>query len=121
MVMTQVRSTTTTRAAERRRGVHGVQPLGHRFPRVETARPTLVNGKLKPRMKTPPNQVERWRLVYAGSPDELGIKLHVGKDADCNDFDKTPIETTQIARDGITLPQFYKSDTMWVRQATAST
>ncbi|MCK6589402.1 MAG: multicopper oxidase domain-containing protein, partial [Polyangiaceae bacterium] len=29
-------------------------------------------------------------------------------------FDKTPIEMTQIARDGITLPQFYTSDTVWV-------
>jgi L-ascorbate oxidase len=84
------------------------------FLAVETLRPTLINGKLKPRIVTPPNQVERWRMVYAGSPDEMGMKLHVANDALCSDFDKTPIETTQIARDGLTLPQFYKSDTVWV-------
>ncbi len=84
------------------------------FLAVETLRATLINGKLKPRIVTPPGQVERWRMVYAGSPDEMGMKLHVAKDPACADFDKTPIETTQIARDGITLPQFYKSDTVWV-------
>jgi FtsP/CotA-like multicopper oxidase with cupredoxin domain len=84
------------------------------FIAVERLRPTLVNGKLKPRIVTPPNQVERWRMVYAGSPDEVGMKLHVAKDPLCADFDKEPIETTQIARDGIALPKFYKSDTIWV-------
>lgn len=84
------------------------------FLAVERLRPTLINGKLRPRIVTPPGQVERWRMVYAGSPDEMGIKLHAGKDALCSDFDKTPIEMTQIARDGITLPQFYTSDTVWV-------
>lgn len=80
----------------------------------EEAKPTLINGKLKPHVKTSPNQVERLRFVYAGTPDEIGMKLHVGKDANCNDFDLKPIEITQIARDGVTLPQFYKSDTMWI-------
>ena len=84
------------------------------FLAVETLRPTLINGKLRPRIVTPPGQVERWRMVYGGSPDEMGMKLHVAKDPLCADFDKTPIETTQIARDGLTLPQFYKSDTIWV-------
>ena len=80
----------------------------------EEAKPTLINGKFKPHVKTSPNQVERLRLVYAGTPDEIGIKLHVGKDANCDDFDLEPIEITQFARDGLTLPQFYKSDTMWI-------
>jgi L-ascorbate oxidase len=84
------------------------------FLAVETLRPTLINGKLKPRLTTPPNQVERWRMVYAGSPDEVGMKLHAAKDPLCDDFDKTPISTTQIARDGLTLPQLYESDTVWV-------
>lgn len=84
------------------------------FIAVESLRATLINGKLKPRLVTAPDQVERWRIVYAGSPDEMGMKLHVAKDALCAEFDKTPIELTQIARDGITLPQFYKSDTVWV-------
>lgn len=84
------------------------------FLAVETLRKTLVNGKLTPRLVTPPGQVERWRMIYGGSPDEMGMKLHVGRDADCAEFDKTPIETVQIARDGLTLPQFYRSDTVWV-------
>jgi L-ascorbate oxidase len=84
------------------------------FLAVDALRATLINGKLKPHIVTAPNQVERWRIVYAGSPDEVGMKLHVAKDPLCADFDKTPIETTQIARDGLTLPQFYKSDTVWV-------
>lgn len=80
----------------------------------EEAKPTLVNGKFQPHIKTSPNQIERLRLIYAGTPDEIGMKLHVGKDADCSEFELTPIEVTQIARDGLTLPQFYKSDTMWI-------
>ncbi|EYF00468.1 Blue copper oxidase CueO precursor [Chondromyces apiculatus DSM 436] len=84
------------------------------FLAVETLRATLINGKHTPRLLTAPGQVERWRMVYAGSPDEMGIKLHVGKDERCSDFDKEPIAMTQIARDGITLPQFYESDTVWV-------
>jgi FtsP/CotA-like multicopper oxidase with cupredoxin domain len=84
------------------------------FQAVNVLRATLINGKRKPRIVTPPDQVERWRMVYAGSPDEVGMKLHVGKDELCSEFDKTPIEMTQIARDGLTLPQFYESDTVWV-------
>lgn len=84
------------------------------FLAVETLRATLINGKKMPRIVTPPGQVERWRMIYGGSPDEMGMKLHVAKDSLCEDFDKTPIEITQIARDGITLPAFYKSDTVWV-------
>ena len=30
--------------------------------------PTLVNGMLRPRIVTPLNQVERWRIIFAGSP-----------------------------------------------------
>jgi FtsP/CotA-like multicopper oxidase with cupredoxin domain len=84
------------------------------FLAVETLRPVLINGKLKPKMVTAPNQVERWRMIYAGSPDEMGITLHVAKDPLCNDWELPAIETTQIARDGITMQQFYKSDVMWV-------
>ena len=72
------------------------------FLAVETLRATLINGKLLPRIATPPGQVERWRMVYAGSPDEMGMKLHVAGDPDCKEFDKTPIATTQIAACGVT-------------------
>ena len=84
------------------------------FGTLNELRPTLINGKLKPRMKTSPNQVERWRMIYGGTPDEMGIKVHKAKDANCGAWDLEPMEITQIARDGITLPQFYKSDTVWV-------
>ena len=82
---------------------------------TDGAKSTLINGKLKPRLVAPPNQVERWRMVYASFPEEMGIKLHVGRDGSCERWDVlSPIELTQIARDGITMPQFYKSDTVWV-------
>jgi len=84
------------------------------FLAVETLRATLINGVKAPRLSTPPGQVERWRMIYAGSPDEMGMKLHAAKDSACEQFEKQPIETTQIARDGLTLPQFYRSDTVWV-------
>ncbi|MDI1482500.1 multicopper oxidase domain-containing protein [Polyangium sp. y55x31] len=81
----------------------------------DDSKPTLVNGKLLPHIKTSPNQVERLRIVHAGTPNELGMKLHPSEDPTCGSFDTLhSIEITQIARDGITLPKFYVSDTMWV-------
>ena len=85
------------------------------FLTVSQFSPTLINGKLRPRLVTPPGQVERWRMIYGGNPDEMGIKLHRSLDDKCGSWDVlNPIELTQIARDGQTLPQFYKSDTIWV-------
>lgn len=76
---------------------------------------TLINGKLKPRIVASPEQVERWRMVYAGFPEEMGIKLHAGLDGACERWDIiNPLELTQVARDGITMPEFYRSDTVWV-------
>ncbi len=81
----------------------------------EESKPNLVNGRLKPRYSTPPGQVERWRFIYGGSPAEMGIKLHPALDAKCGKWDITrTIEFVQFARDGLTLPALYKSDTMWV-------
>jgi len=77
--------------------------------------PTLLNGVRKPRLVTPPGQLERWRFVHAGNPDEIGMKLHVGLDPDCERFDPLrTVEIVQIARDGITLPHFFRTDTLWV-------
>ena len=50
---------------------------------TDGSKSTLINGKLTPRSTAPPDQVERWRLVYAGFPEEMGMKLHLGLDADC--------------------------------------
>lgn len=78
-------------------------------------KPVLINGKLRPHIKTSPNQVERLRVVFSGSPDELGMKLHVSDDASCEKYNPaSALEITQFARDGITMTQFYKSDTMWM-------
>jgi len=75
----------------------------------------LINGVLVPRLVAPPRQVERWRLVHAATPDEMGFTLRPGRDANCNDWDRTrAIPLTQIARDGMTLPRFYVSDTAWM-------
>lgn len=85
------------------------------FLTVTQDSPTLINGKLRPRIVTPPGQVERWRMIYGGTPDEMGLKLHPSLDDHCGSWDILhPIELTQIARDGLTLPQFYRSDTVWV-------
>jgi FtsP/CotA-like multicopper oxidase with cupredoxin domain len=85
------------------------------FLGVTEGNPMVVNGRLRPRMVTPAGQVERWRMVYAGTPDEMGMKLHPALDADCTRFDPTRrIELVQYARDGITLPRYYRNDTVWV-------
>lgn len=85
------------------------------FLTVTEDNPTLINGRLRPRIVTPPGQVERWRLIYGGNPDEIGLKLHPALEPDCSRWDiLSPIELTQIARDGQTLPQFYRSDTAWL-------
>mgnify|MGYP000965603631 CR=1 FL=1 len=82
---------------------------------AEEAKPNLVNGRLKPRYSTPPGQVERWRFIYGGSPAEMGMKLHPALDDKCGKWDITKTtEFVQFSRDGITLPAFYKSETMWV-------
>ncbi len=82
---------------------------------ADEGKPSLINGKLLPRLSASPGQVERWRLIYGGSPAELGIKLHPASDSACARWDSTQTtEFVQIARDGITLPAFYRSDTLWV-------
>lgn len=85
------------------------------FLSVTELSPTLINGALKPRLVTPPGQVERWRFIYAASPDEMGLTLHVAQDPTCERWDlATATDMVQIARDGITLPQLYTNDTVWI-------
>ncbi|NUP11884.1 MAG: multicopper oxidase domain-containing protein [Polyangiaceae bacterium] len=84
------------------------------FLPVTESMPALINGKLKPVMTTPPGQVERWRFVHAGNPDEVAISLHRAKDDTCDSWEEEKIELTQIARDGITMQKFFVSDEMWV-------
>jgi FtsP/CotA-like multicopper oxidase with cupredoxin domain len=77
--------------------------------------PTLINGVRVPRLVTPPGQLERWRMVHAGNPDELGLKLHEALDPDCKAWNPLArTELVQIARDGITLPHFFRTDTLWM-------
>lgn len=85
------------------------------FLAVTEGNPIQLNGKAAPRIVTAPGQVERWRMLYAGTPDEMGMKLYAGKDPDCRDWDetaRTPI--VQYARDGMTMPHYYTDDTVWV-------
>jgi len=82
---------------------------------INAGMPVLVNGLIAPRIVTAPGQVERWRFIYAGTPDEMGMTLNVGNDADCTTFQvASPLEMTQYALDGITMPQYYKNDTVYV-------
>lgn len=85
------------------------------FLSVTEGMPMLINGKVKPRLITRPGQVERWRMVYSGTPDEMGMKLHPSNDPNCGSFNVLrPLPMVQYARDGITLPRYYRNDTVWV-------
>ncbi|MCK6506521.1 multicopper oxidase domain-containing protein [Myxococcota bacterium] len=73
----------------------------------------MINGLRRPRMVTPPGQVERWRILNAGYLDEVWMGLFRGTDADCSGWSVTPgdvMPLTQIARDGLTLPRSYTDD-----------
>ena len=73
----------------------------------------MINGLRRPRMVTPPGQVERWRILNAGYLDEVWMGIFRGTDADCSGWSVTPgdvMPLTQIARDGLTLPQTYTDD-----------
>jgi FtsP/CotA-like multicopper oxidase with cupredoxin domain len=56
--------------------------------------PTLVNGRLKPRLNLRPGEVQRWRLVHTGSRAPIAISLIDGKG--------NVLSLHQIAADGIT-------------------
>ncbi len=85
------------------------------FLTVEHASPMLVNGKRKPRIVTPPNQVERWRILHAGTPDEMILTLHPGLDPDCQALNvSTRIPMTQIGADGSILSQPYTRDSTFM-------
>ncbi len=85
------------------------------FLSVTEGMPMLVNGRVKPRLITAPGQVERWRMVYAGTPDEMAMKLYVGSDANCTSYNPLRlVQMVQYARDGITMPRYYRNDAVWV-------
>ncbi len=85
------------------------------FLAVTEGMPIVINGRVKPRLVTAPGQVERWRMIYAGTPDEMGMTLHPGLDANCARYNPLErIELTQYARDGITLPHYYRNPVAWV-------
>ncbi|MCA9515835.1 MAG: multicopper oxidase domain-containing protein [Myxococcales bacterium] len=68
---------------------------------------TWLNGVHRPRMVTPPGQIERWRIVHTAFLDETYLALFRGKDSSCEhlDVEAGPVALTQIARDGLTLPR----------------
>jgi FtsP/CotA-like multicopper oxidase with cupredoxin domain len=70
----------------------------------------LINGARRPRMVTPPDQVERWRIVHAGFLDEVFLGLFQGEDGDCSAYTEESLPLTQIGRDGLILPQTYTDD-----------
>lgn len=84
------------------------------FLSVTEGMPMFVNGMKRPRLVSAPGQVERWRITYAGTPDEMGMELHVGDDSQCESYSPEKIIFTQYARDGITMPAFYQNDDIWV-------
>lgn len=71
----------------------------------------IINGQRRPRLVTAPGQVERWRLLNAGFLDEVYLGIFKGADSECTSFDtETPVQLTQIGRDGMILPQTYADD-----------
>jgi L-ascorbate oxidase len=73
----------------------------------------MINGVRRPRMITPPGQVERWRIIHAGFLDEVFLGLFRGNDADCTSFstaDADTIKLTQIGRDGLIMPQTFEHE-----------
>lgn len=75
----------------------------------------LINGVRRPRMVTPPGQVERWRILHAGFLDEVFMTVFKGNDSDCSSWSNAPsdvMKLTQIARDGLTMPETFAHD--WI-------
>ncbi|MFV8750931.1 multicopper oxidase family protein [Nannocystaceae bacterium ST9] len=73
----------------------------------------VINGVRRPRMITPPGQVERWRIVHTGFLDEVFLGLFRGEDSDCSSFStasEDTIQLTQIGRDGLILPETFADD-----------
>jgi hypothetical protein len=80
---------------------------------TNAAQLNMINGIRRPRMITPPGQVERWRLVHAGVVDEAWMGLYRGLDSNCEGWSmgaEDTLQLHQISRDGITLPQSYATD-----------
>jgi FtsP/CotA-like multicopper oxidase with cupredoxin domain len=77
----------------------------------------MINGERRPRLVTPPGQVERWRILHAGFLDEVFFGVFRGTDADCTSFSTEDVDTLrpiQIGRDGLVLPQFFSDDYMFM-------
>ncbi|MEO1268789.1 MAG: multicopper oxidase domain-containing protein [Myxococcota bacterium] len=84
---------------------------------TSAAQLNLINGQRKPRMVTPPGQVERWRILHAGFLDEIYVGIFRGQDRDCSAWSVEPADTlqlTQIGRDGIITPQRFAADTFFM-------
>ncbi len=80
---------------------------------VSSPQINLINGLRQPRMVVAPDQLERWRILDAGYLDEIWLTLARGEDSNCERWsvaegDLLPI--TQIARDGLVLPQPWADD-----------
>jgi FtsP/CotA-like multicopper oxidase with cupredoxin domain len=80
---------------------------------VDVQQVNIINGERRPRMLTAPGQVERWRILHTGFLDEVFLGLFRGTDNNCSEFstaDEDTIRLTQIARDGLILPQSFEGD-----------
>lgn len=77
----------------------------------------MLNGTYQPRLIVAPGQVERWRILHAGFLDEVFFGLARGEDPHCESWgsdDEDLLSLTQIARDGITMPQSYTDDYLFM-------
>ncbi len=77
----------------------------------------VLNGMWRPRLVVQPGQVERWRILHAGFLDEVFFGIAKSDDESCTSWssaDEDMLPITQIARDGITMPQSFVSDYLFM-------
>ena len=84
---------------------------------VDAKQLDMLNDTWQPRLIAAPGQVERWRILHAGFLDEVFLGLAKGDDVNCESWssaDEDMLDLTQYARDGITMPQSYTSDYLFM-------
>ena len=74
----------------------------------------MINGQVKPRAVTAPGEVERWRLLHAGTVDEVFVGIFRGDDTECESWSGDPLPLTQYARDGVPMPQTFEGEIIFM-------
>jgi len=84
---------------------------------VDAKQLDVLNDTYQPRLIVAPGQVERWRILHAGFLDEVFLGLAKGDDHYCESWSSAEedlLPLTQYARDGITMPEAFTSDYLFM-------